>query len=579
MSIIRSLKEARERNKANENDDIDLVVESSNSALVEGKGATSNNVPTHNETSLGLLDYEAVVKSSAQSEKKRRGTYQLFSPTDRYKIGKYASEYGTSSTLRNFKNTFPNLKESTVRSIRQKYEEELRQSLKEKRDPTKSLTPTQRGRPLMLGKIDLMVQDYLRAVRRRGGVVNKSVAISVVKALIKRHPESQLGHIDLDNATWARSLFHRMKFVRRMGTTGKVKIPDSLREEIEISYLHAIVRTIEENNIPTSLVMNLDQTPTKFIPGTNKTMALKGSKTVPISGLTDKRMITATFTITLDGLFLPPQLIYSGKTTKSLPRVEFPSSFSLSVNEKHYSNETESIKVLEEIVIPYVIKERRSLLLPSSQPALLIMDVFKGQMTDRVVSTLQHNNIILITVPANLTYLFQPLDVQGGPNGYVKRYMKKNFCDWYASQITYALDEGKEIDEIEVPLKLSIVKPLHAKWFIEMYNHMTNEEGRKVCLKGWQVAGIQGAVEKGSAGLPNLDPFKEIDPITESLIDRESRAVSITKIHKSSKYISNEANSCESDSDGEWVGENEDIDKLDGNRNIFDNFDDEQDDE
>ena len=64
-------------------------------------------------------------------------------------------------------------------------------------------------------------------------------------------------------------------------------------------------------------------------------------------------------------------------------------------------------------------------------------------MTDRVVSTLQYNNIILITVPANLTYLFQPLDVQGGPNGYVKRYMKKNFCDWYASQITYALDEGK----------------------------------------------------------------------------------------------------------------------------------------
>ena len=167
----------------------------------------------------------------------------------------------------------------------------------------------------MLGKIDLMVQDYLRAVRRRGGVVNKSVAISVVKALIKRHPESQLDHIDLDNATWARSLFHRMKFVRRMGTTGKVQIP----EEIEISYLHAIVRTIEENNIPTSLVMNLDQTPTKFIPGTNKTMALKGSKTVP-------------FTITL-GLFLPPQLIYGGKTIKSLPRVEFPSSFSLSVNE------------------------------------------------------------------------------------------------------------------------------------------------------------------------------------------------------------------------------------------------------
>lgn len=35
--------------------------------------------------------------------------------------------------------------------------------------------------------------------------------------------------------------------------------------------------------------------------------------------------------------------------------------------------------------------------------------------------------IMLKKVPANLTYLLQPLDVQAGPTGYTKFFMKKSF--------------------------------------------------------------------------------------------------------------------------------------------------------
>ena len=42
--------------------------------------------------------------------------------------------------------------------------------------------------------------------------------------------------------------------------------------------------TAVKSNIPTSMVMNLDQTPTKYVPEKNKTVALKGSKSVPICG-------------------------------------------------------------------------------------------------------------------------------------------------------------------------------------------------------------------------------------------------------------------------------------------------------
>ena len=169
--------------------------------------------------------------------------------------------------------------------------------------------------------------------------------------------EEKLDHIDLKQSCWAQSLLRRMGFVRRLGATGKVPIPDSLKKELVKSYLHDIVEKIEDNNIPPSLVLNVDQAPSKYIPVLNKTMVPKGSKTVPIKGSSEKRMITATFTITLDGHFLLVQLIYGGKTLKSLPRVNVPKSLSLRANPKHYSNEQESIKVLDEIIIPYVKKE------------------------------------------------------------------------------------------------------------------------------------------------------------------------------------------------------------------------------
>ena len=125
-------------------------------------------------------------------------------------------------------------------------------------------------------------------------------------------------------------------------------------------------------------------------------------------------MITTTFTITLDGRFLPMQLIYTCKIKKCLPRVQLPSSFSLRFKLKHYSNEEDSIKVLNDTVIPHIAKEREKLGLNEGQAALLIVDMFKRQMTDPVLKVLSNNNILLQSVPANFTFLFQPHDVKGG---------------------------------------------------------------------------------------------------------------------------------------------------------------------
>ena len=75
----------------------------------------------------------------------------------------------------------------------------------------------------------------------------------------------------------------------------------------------------------------------------------------------------------------------------------------------------------------------------------------------------------------------------------------------------HAMDGGRELDSIVIELKLSIIKPLHTKRTMEVYNEMTSAEGKEVCLKGWEVSGVKGAVELGVTKLPNLDPLDDND--------------------------------------------------------------------
>ena len=234
-----------------------------------------------------------------------------------------------------------------------------------------------------------MIQKFLKNTRSHGEVVNTAVPIEVANALVERRPEKDLNHIQFRACTWARILFHRMGFVRRVGTRAKVEIPAGSKKEAELTFLHEIVNNVEKFQIPSSLVLNLDQTNSKYISIGKTKMVEKDSNSVPISGLSDKRSLTATFTITLNGKFLTMQLIHGRKTNQNLPKSEFPVGFFLSANPKHYSNTAESIKLIKEIIVNYIEKERISLKIPKTQPALLILDIFRGQMTEDVLTVLK----------------------------------------------------------------------------------------------------------------------------------------------------------------------------------------------
>ena len=207
------------------------------------------------------------------------------------------------------------------------------------------------------------------------------------------------------------------------------------------------------------------------------------------------------------------------KGKQSLPKFEFPVGFSQSANPNPYSNTAESMKIIKEISIPYIEKETISLKLPETQPALLIMNVFRGQMTEDALTVLKDNNILLVRVPANMTLIFQPLDLT--VNG---TFMRK----WYSRQILHALENGCEVMNAKVDIQLTIMKPLHANWLSEFYNYINSSDGQEITRNGGLRGETTDAFKMGSSKLPSLDPFLDICSDIDFIVHENPSQVEFT---------------------------------------------------
>ena len=104
-----------------------------------------------------------------------------------------------------------------------------------------------------------------------------------------------------------------------------------------------------------------------------------------------------------------------------------------------------------------------------------------------------------------MTNLSQPLDLT--VNGYAKAFMKRMFTEWFATQISEALESGKFPEDIDIKLNLSTLNSLQAKCIIELYDKSTSELGKNVILKGWEKLRITDGIKMRSSKLLSLDPF------------------------------------------------------------------------
>lgn len=181
-------------------------------------------------------------------------------------------------------------------------------------------------------------------------------------------------------------------------------------------------------------------------------------------------------------------MIYQGKTLACLPRYSFSPDWNVTFTQNHWSNEEKTQEYIRKIILPYIQRKRRDLNLQDDHPALVIYDEFKGQLTDAVHSLLDSNHIYVVKVPPNCTGRLQPMDL--AVNKSVKDFLCKKFQVWYSEQVEKNLRE--KVTKV-VDTRMSIMKPLGAKWLEELHKYLL--QNKSLAINGFKAAGITDAVK------------------------------------------------------------------------------------
>ena len=153
------------------------------------------------------------------------------------------------------------------------------------------------------------------------------------------------------------------------------------------------------------------------------------------------------------------------------------------------------IQYVQEIIIPYVAKVREDV--GDDKRALVIMDNFKGQVTDGVSSLLDAHDIDVCLLPPNCTDRLQPMDIS--VNKPAKAFLKRKFELWYSEQVA-AQREGHDIDDLDsleiqpIDMSLAIMKQVGAKWLVEMAEYISGNP--QFIVNGFIEAGIPSAIDE-----------------------------------------------------------------------------------
>ncbi|KAJ8304618.1 LOW QUALITY PROTEIN: hypothetical protein KUTeg_018201, partial [Tegillarca granosa] len=190
------------------------------------------------------------------------------------------------------------------------------------------------------------------------------------------------------------------------------------------------------------------------------TLEQEGSKQVQIIGFEDKRQITVLLGVTMSGNFIPPQIIYAGETDMCHPKSKFPDLWNVTHTAYHWSNSESMLQYLYKVLIPYIESIREDLPLDKAdQPALCIFDVFRAHQVEEFKENYTNITSVCVMFPQTVPVNYSPSISRAMMN--LKHMLKNAFIHWYAEQIQAGLKSGKCVDNINVDLKLSTLKPLH----------------------------------------------------------------------------------------------------------------------
>ena len=105
----------------------------------------------------------------------------------------------------------------------------------------------------------------------------------------------------------------------------------------------------------------------------------------------------------------------------------------------------------------------------------------------------------MVAVPNNWKNYFQPLDIS--VNKPCKDFLRNEAQQWYSNEIAKQVEAGKKSHEVKVDVRITVVRPLHAKWVIKFYDYIRSKPD--IVISGWKRSKIFEYARKKI----QLDPF------------------------------------------------------------------------
>ncbi|GFS75306.1 pogo transposable element with KRAB domain [Trichonephila clavipes] len=182
----------------------------------------------------------------------------------------------------------------------------------------------------------------------------------------------------------------------------KTKVSQLLPKEVDNKFQMYIIGFRKQKKYLLSHIGNMDETPVTFGMIGNKTIDMKGTKTIHKKTTRHKKShFTVVLSCLADDTKLKPMVIFKRKT---VPKSNFTKSIFIHVHDKGWMDEN-GVKLWIKNIWqrhPGVIRNLQS---------LLVWDMFRSYLTDNTKKLLTECNTDIAVIPGGLKSLVQPLDV------------------------------------------------------------------------------------------------------------------------------------------------------------------------
>ncbi len=284
-----------------------------------------------------------------------------------------------------------------------------------------------------------------------------------------------------DSYLW-KWLHETMLWSECWATHAAQKLPDNWEDQCERAFL-CMAYTIKEEDIPSELIVNTDQTQVIYAQGSNLTWAETGAKQVITVGSDEKWAFMAVLSISNSGEMLPVQAVYDGSTSWSLPRkdvlhyqdaIKHGFKFEFVNSGTYWLMQQTMHDFIDSILAPYYDQQKERLALPESQKSLWHINMWSVHWSKELWGWMDknHSNIKIHYMPGGCTGVMQALDV--GINHIYKHSLKWSYHKDVVKEILEQINTGNEL--ISVTKQKGTMQDWSVAWMWNAFNTLNKEE-------------------------------------------------------------------------------------------------------